>query len=550
MKIIDIVLLASMTVIMALVGFFLYSTYEKFVDVEHYIVNLETKLQDYESRVQTSGVSSLGDTPQDISKAATGSQLWLNLQRTLQNTVVQVLVTQAEYNVLQPYQVPSPSRGTGSGFIISKDGEIITNAHVVNQATSIMIQMPAFGKHQFEVKLVGIMPEKDVALLKLSDEDLAKIAQRIGKLAYLPLGDSDSLLRSQEILALGYPLGQESLKSTTGVISGRESGFVQMSAPINPGSSGGPSLDTTGKVVGINTANVPNAQNVGYIIPINDLKTFLKDLRAGGLVRKPYIGVYQSMATEDLVKALGNPDPGGTYVVEVLHDSPLKGQLKSGDMIYEINGITVDLYGEMSVPWSEDKVSTAEYISRLSVGQKVSIVAYRKGERKKFVCNFDRKNLAPVRYVYPGYEELPFESFGGYVVMPLMLNHLPHLIKSAPGLSKFAEEKNQSKPQLIVTYVLPDSTAYRSRLRIQGSVLKKVNGKKVQTLDDLREALAESKDQITVETTDNVLVALSKEKVLKQERLLAQTFGYKVTLGMQQLLGNDSLDSAQRFSLA
>lgn len=534
MKIVDIILIMSMIILISLVGYSLYETHFKFINLEHYIVHLENKVRDCESQLGSVGQSSVSNV--DIQTTAINSQLWLKLQKTLHNTVVQVLVTQLERNVLQPYKVPNATAGSGSGFIISQDGEIITNAHVVNQATSIMVQMPAFGKHQFEVDLIGIMPEKDFALLKFQPEDLELIKKTLGKISYLPLGDSDSVVRSQEILALGYPLGQESLKSTTGVISGRESGMIQMSAPINPGSSGGPSLDATGKVVGINTAGIREAQNIGYIIPINDLKTFLKDLREGGLVRKPYIGVYQSMATPELVRALGNPEPGGTYVVDVLHDSPLKGQLQAGDMIYEINGLPVDLYGEVVVPWSEDKISTAEYIARLQVGQKVSLVAYRNGERKKFICTFDRKKLSPVRQVYPGYEELPFEAFGGYVVMPLMLNHLPYLLKVAPGLSKFVEEKNQSKPALVVTHVMPDSPAHRARLRIVGSVLKKVNGKKVSTLDDLHDALLHSGDQITIETTDNVLVALSKNKVLKQEGNLARTFGYQVTPCMQQLL--------------
>lgn len=536
MKWIDAILLGSMLVLMGVVGFFLYGTYEKFIDMEHYIVSLETKIHDIATRHVPAGNS----TKEDVVAAPTVASLWLKLQRTLQNTVVQILVTKVERNVLQPYQVPTPGRVTGSGFIMSSDGEIVTNAHVVNQASSIMVQMPAFGKHQFEVDLVGIMPEKDLALLKLREEDKELIVKRIGKLAYLELGDSDTVLRSQEILALGYPLGQESLKSTTGVISGRESGMIQMSAAINPGSSGGPSLDTFGRVIGINSAGIVEAQNVGYIIPINDLKTFLKDLRTGGLVRKPYIGIYQSMVTEDLVKALGNPLPGGTYVVEVLDDSPLKGKLMPGDMIYEVNGIPVDMYGEMAVPWSEDKVSTAEYISRLSVGQKVSILAYRKGKPQKLTCIFDRKKLLPVRVMYPGYEELPFEAFGGYIVMPLMLNHVPHLIKVAPGLAKYGEEKNQGESALVITYVLPDSPAYRARLRIQGSILKSINGKEVKTLEDLQKALLQSKDQITVETTDNILVALCKDKVLKNEHCLAQAFGYKITPGMKALLDKEA----------
>ncbi len=545
MKIIDILLLVSMSIIVVLLGYFLYGTYEKFIDIEHYIVKLEHKIHTYESEKNgDSAHKELSSINTAQATTASNSQLWLQIQKTLQNTVVQLIATKSDRNILQPYKVPNASVSSGSGFIISEDGEIVTNAHVVNQAT-IMVQMPAFGKHQFEVDLIGIMPEKDFALLKLRPDDKALIEKTLGKLSYLPLGDSDTVLRSQEILALGYPLGQESLKSTTGVISGRESGMIQMSAPINPGSSGGPSIDVHGKVVGINSSGVVEAQNVGYIIPINDFKTFLSDLRAGGLVRKPYIGIYQSMATPELVKALGNPEPGGTYVVDVLHDSPLKGQLKSGDMIYEVNGIPVDLYGEMVVPWSEDKVSTAEYIARLRAGQKVSILAYRNGEKKKFACTFDRKELSPIRQVFPGYEELPFEAFGGYVVMPLMINHLPHLIKVAPGLAKYTEEKNQAKPVLVVTHVMPDSPAHRARLRIVGSVLKKVNGQKVATLDDLRDALLHSGDQITVETSDNILVALSKDKVLRQEGMLAQTFGYHVTPGMKQLLEKEQSGSGK-----
>lgn len=534
MKVIDIILMSATIIFISLLGFFLYGAYCKFDAIEQYIMSLETSLQEQRESKVSAGVV---DNATSLTVSTDSPRSWLKMQKTLHNTVVQLIVTVSERNVLQPYKVPQAAQAAGSGFIISPEGEIITNAHVVNQATSIMVQMPAFGKHQFEVDLIGIMPEKDFAIVKFKPEDKEMIEQKLGKMSYLELGDSDKLQRSQEILAMGYPLGQQSLKSTTGVISGRESGMIQMSAPINPGSSGGPSMDETGKVIGINTSGIVAAQNVGYIIPINDVKIFLDDLRAGGLIRKPYIGIYQSkVATEDLVKALGNPEPGGTYVIEVLYDSPLKGQLKPGDMIYKINGIPVDLYGEMTVPWSDDKVTTAEYIARLAVGQKVSIVAYRKGERKVFTCTFDRKQLSPIRQVYPGYEDLPFEAFGGYVVMPLMLNHLPHLIQMAPGLAKYAEDKNQAEPVLIVTHIMPDSPAHRARQGLVGSVLKKVNGKKVKTLDDLRSSLADSGKVITVETTDNVIAALARDKVVKQERSLAQTFGYQVTSGMQKLL--------------
>lgn len=543
MKLFDYFLSISLIFLCCLSGYFFHSCYQNFMYLQVSINHLEHQMLQVENCLGQKFMSlddvSYGDqisTDQEPCLTALSSQLWEKLQKNLQNTVIQLIVTCNERNVLQPYKVPKQGQCCGSGFIINQDGEIITNAHVVNGAISIMAQMPAFGKHQFEVELVGIMPEKDVALLKFKAEDIEMIKNSLGKIPFLKLGDSDSVHRSQEILALGYPLGQQSLKSTTGVISGRETGMIQMSAPINPGSSGGPSLNCHGHVIGINTSSMMGSQNVNYIIPINDLKIFLKDLRAGGLVRKPYIGVYQSMATAELLKALNNPLPGGTYVVDVMTDSPLYNQLKTGDMIYEINGLPVDLYGDVTVPWSEDKVSTAEYISRLSVGEKVKLVVYRKGKKMNFECTFDRKKLLPIRQMYPEYEELPFEAFGGYVVMPLMLNHLPHLAPMASSLAKYAEDKYQNDPVLVVTHVIPDSPAYRARLRLTGSILTKVNGCKVATLKDLQKALQLSGETITLETDDHILVAVDKEKILKAEASLAQTFGYKITPGMQKLL--------------
>ena len=488
-----------------------------------------------DSKLQNIGVKlPLGDSPERSKRKL--AQSWGDLQKQLQDTVVQLFVVVSEINILEPYAVPNQMQATGSGFLISQDGEIITNAHVVNQSSSIRIQMPSFGKHQFEVDLVGIMPEKDLALVKLREDDLEFIRSTLGSLPIIELGDSDTIARADEIMALGYPLGQQSLKSTTGVISGRESGMVQMSAAINPGNSGGPAINTSGEVIGINTALIMGAQNVGYVIPINDLKVFLDDLRREKLVRKPYMGIYQSTASKDLVKALGNPEPGGTYIVEVLPDSPLQGKLLSGDMIYSINGDAVDLYGEISVPWSEDKISTAEYISRLSVGQKVTLVVYRKGKKKVFECTFDRKELAPIRSIHVGYEPLDYEIFGGIVVMPLMVNHLPILGQVNPGLGRFNREKNQMKPALVITHVMPNSVASKTRVRLVGAWLTEVNDKEINTLEELRNVLANSGEMITVKTDDEILVALKTDLVVQQEPVFSQIFSYKTTPGMQRLL--------------
>ncbi len=519
-----------------------YYLHEDQQEVKFLCMNLANKIQDLEQQHAILSQNQQGSaSTSSIVAAATPAQLWANLQKKVQNTVVQLFVQKGNFNWLEPYKVPEESISFGSGFFINEEGEIITNAHVVNQAAMIHIQIPSFGKHQFEVDLVGIMPEKDFALIKLRPEGLALIRSVLGKIPYLSLGDSDCMCRGEEIMAIGYPLGQQSLKSTTGVISGREFGRIQMSAPINPGNSGGPSLNTQGQVIGINSSMIREAQNIGYVIPINDLKVFLNELRSERLVRKPYLGILPSIATEDLTKALGNPLPGGVYIVEVLADSPLKGKLESGDMVYEINGIKVDLYGDMMVPWSEDKISITEYVARLTPGQKVSCVAYRKGVRKIFTCDFERTKLAPVRQMFPEYEPIEYELFGGLVVMPLTLNHIPALLALSSGLAKYVESRNQNEPVLVITHVMPNSPAQRCRLGLVGAILKSVDGKKVSTIAELQHAIAQAGDIIQIQTIDNGMIALTKKDIVDNEVRLARTYGYEISKGVQELIKKSSV---------
>jgi len=530
MKFTEISFVSLVVVTTLFFGVATYVIYQDQQDIKYLCVQLSDKFQQLEQQkfVQDGCTQLVSNT--------TSAQIWSGLQKQIQNTVVQLFVQSANFNWIEPYKVPHPGAAFGTGFFINEEGDIITNAHVVNQAVVIHVQIPSFGKHQFEADLIGIMPEKDFALLRIRPEGLDLIRATLGKIPFLPLGDSDLVHRGDEVMALGYPLGQQSLKSTTGVISGRESGMIQMSAAINPGNSGGPSINTQGQVVGINTSMIQNAQNIGYIIQINDLKVFLKELQSEKLVRKPYLGILQSIATEDLTKSLGNPLPGGVYIVEVLADSPLKGQLQSGDMVYEINGTKVDLYGDMLVPWSEDKISTAEYVARLSLGQQVNFVAYRNGERKTFTCNFERKKLAPIRHVFSGYEDVEYELCGGLVVMPLSLNHVPLLLNVASGLAKYVEDRNQTEPVLLVTHVMPNSPAQRCRLQLAGSTLKSVNGKKVRTIAELREAIAQTQDIMKVQTTDNAMIALSKKDILDNELRLARAYGYVISPGVQELM--------------
>ncbi len=485
----------------------------------------------------------LDDIAED--SAVITKSMWRPVQEKVRDTVVQIFSQIAEFDWLQPYRTPSQYTARGSGFIINDQGEIITNTHVVDQALAVWIQIPSLGKRLIDVKVVSICPERDLALLKIASEDLAYIREQLGKIPFLPLGDSDSVFRSDEVLALGYPLGQESLKSTSGVISGREQNLIQTSAPINPGNSGGPLLNNAGEVIGINSSGITEAQNVGYAIPVNDLKVVLPDLYKVNLLRKPFLGILSVNATDNLTSYLGNPQPGGCYVVEVVQDSPLyKAGVQQGDMIYEINGHRLDIYGEMSVPWSEDKVSIVDYISRLAIGQDIKLTVYRKGERKDFTFTFTHSQALPIRKRYPGYESIDYEVFGGMVVMELTLNHLKQLINQATGLARYTELKNQAEPILIVTHIFPNSQLYRSRTLASGVTLKEINGMPVKSLADFRTALSKSFDTryLTIRAidnltraSDNLLVVLPFDKVLQEEIALSQVFHYPISLTVENL---------------
>lgn len=499
--------------------------------------------------VTAATASAAVDQPQPlVERVVTSSQLWRPVQDRACDTVVQIFSHIAATNLLQPYMSPNVGVVSGSGFFISQDGEIITNAHVVDQAKAIWIQIPSLGKRIIDVEVVGISPDRDLALLRVSPEGLEIIRRELGKVPFLQLGDSDLVRRADDVLALGYPLGQQSLKSTTGVISGREQNMIQMSAAINPGSSGGPLLNTRAEVIGVNSAGVVEAQNVGYIIPINDLKIVLPELHRVPLLRKPFLGVLINNATDALTDYLKNPQPGGCYVVEVVKGSPLeKVGVRGGDMMYEINGNRIDIFGEIKLSQTnvEDKISVIDYVSRLAIGEKIKIVAYRRGERKEFTFIFDFTNQPAVREHYLGYEEIDYEIFGGMVVMPLTLNHVPLLGNRAPGLAKYLETRYQTDPVLIITHIFPNSQLYRSRSIPIGSTINEVNGVKVKTLVDFRLAIQKSVQSkfLTLRVSDNVtrrseniLVVLPWEKIVEEEPKLAHDFRYPLTKMAHALL--------------
>jgi serine protease Do len=533
----------SILLIGSVVGFVFFSSVGLFLYRNQ--LRLESLCEQSQQR-QSFSSNGQGSGPHIIEKVVTSGQLWRPVQDRVRDTVVQLFAQVYSIDILEPYKTPSQGTSCGSGFFINDQGYVITNAHVVISAKSVWGQVPSLGKRIIDMEVVGISPERDLALLRITEEGRDLITKELGGVPYLPLGDSDLVRRSDDVLALGYPLGQQACKSTTGVISGHEHHLIQMSAPINPGSSGGPLLNIKGEVIGVNSSGITEAQNVGYAIPINTLKTILNDLYEIKILRKPFLGVRFNNGTESLTKYLGNPLPGGCYIIETVKGSPLaKAGVMRGDMIYEINGHAVDMYGDMSVPWSEDKISIVDYPLRLSIGDTINLTVYRKGQKKEFSVLFGLAELPAIRRIYPGYEEIDYEAFGGMVVQELNLNHVRMLAEHATGLIKYGEIKYQSEPVLIITHVFPDSQLFRGRNVPLGTTLTEVNGIKVKTLQEYREVLKKSATQeyLALSASDNatraaenIFVVLSMDKIIEEEPKLARDYRYQLSETAQEVL--------------
>ncbi len=235
-------------------------------------------------------------------------------------------------------------RGSGSGFILSPDGRILTNAHVVSQADQVSVQLKDGRRFQGEV--VGIDPVTDIAVVKIAATGLPTVK----------LGNSSNLMIGQWAIAIGNPLGLSNTV-TAGIISatGRSSAqvgaqdkrvsFIQTDAAINPGNSGGPLLNQQGEVIGVNTAIIQDAQGLGFAIPIATADRIAKQLISTGRAQHLYLGIRMVDLTPELRDRLNSPDTGltvqqdkGVLILEVLPGSPAeRAGLKIADWIAKIN---------------------------------------------------------------------------------------------------------------------------------------------------------------------------------------------------------------------
>jgi len=351
--------------------------------------------------------------------------------------------------------------GQGSGFIISPDGYVLTNNHVVEGVDELKVTL--HDGRDFNAEVIGTDPKTEVALLKIDGKDLPAIE----------LGDSDEIDIGEWVIAVGNPFGLTETV-TVGVVSAKGRGgfglakeayedFIQTDAAINPGNSGGPLLNVQGKAIGINTFIVSGSggyMGIGFAVPINMAKAVRKQLIKSGKVTRGFLGIYMDEVTPGLAEYFDLKKPQGIIVTDIIKDSPAeKANLKKEDIILKINGKDV-----------ENRRGLRNTIAFIEPGTKVNLLVFRDGKELRIEVRIDSKpEIEPVA----GMSELA-EKLGLQV---------QELTKDLAD--RFGYELQEG---VLVAAVTTQSPAFEAGIR-PGMLILSVNRKDINSVSQFNDAL-------------------------------------------------------------
>ena len=324
------------------------------------------------------------ETPRTLSAALVTPEEMNSVRVYKQMARSTVLITSAYVSAHHIAQ--ASGKGLGSGVLIDEQGSIVTNAHVVDGAANITVTL--HDGTRLPAELIGSDPQSDVALLHVM---LPK-----GPHAPAQLGDSDKLEIGQKVLAIGHPFGL-GYAFSTGIVSGfgqllvsRQEVFqervIQTTTPFNPGNSGGPLVDSEDRVIGINSSVLLGAQNIGFAIPINSVKSIITELRTNGRVVRPWLGIKGKFVTDEVRNLIALPLVSGLLIIDVEDGSPAQTiGLRAGNLDVTIEGEPWVLGGDILVAVDGQDVKSSEQYAKvlrpLKAKQSIEITLFRDGTR-------------------------------------------------------------------------------------------------------------------------------------------------------------------------
>ena len=364
---------------------------------------------------------------------------------------------------------PRRSQALGSGFVISEDGFIVTNNHVIQGADEILIEF--FEGFELEATIIGTDPNTDLALLKVESDEPLK---------FVNFGDSEVARVGDWVMAMGNPLGQgfsvsAGIVSARGrALSGSYDDYIQTDAAINRGNSGGPLFNMNGDVIGVNTAILsPNGGSIGigFAMSSRVAENVINQLRDFGETRRGWLGVRIQDVTEDLAEGLGLEQASGALVTDVPEGPAMEAGMEAGDVILSFDGTEVD-----------DTRGLVRKVAETTVGKEVRVLIFRDGETETLLITLGRREEAERAVPASVNSEEPITN----ELMGLTVSNMTDELREQLGLSADAEG-------LVVADVSEDSEAFEKGLRA-GDLIVEAGQEKVASVTDLSTRIDEAKE--------------------------------------------------------
>jgi len=430
--------------------------------------------------------------------------------RQMMGGVVQIHVEGYLEEDIQSVMNPAVRRSgtwSGSGFFIkykNLEGHIITNAHVVRNAVKVKVSSMLTSEEKFGAEVVGLVKqlEPDVALIKLCDEELQRFKTlAIRNVEYLELGDGSTLSRGEEIKAIGYPMGMVEPNISGGEITNFVSGSEYSTeryvtdAAINPGNSGGPSISKDGKVVGLNTAVMIGADNIGFITPAGFVKIIIDNLLQQNEPHFAGIGGKLQKNAANFNTLLKQSAPKGVIVAKVQPGGFLQAAgLKQRDVIISINGVEFDRHGIVIGREGHFRHKNIFDVMRLiPIGDEVEVTYVRDGEINNTRAN-TKRNPEKGIVSHPIIEERKYLEVFGMIIQELSFEIIEAMNEiDSNARIDMLQTIDQEKPVLTVTHIHQGTQADEMEWPV-GELIVKANEQEVHSLDDLEKILDKNKN--------------------------------------------------------
>lgn len=433
----------------------------------------------------------------------------VTIARQMMSGVVQIHVEGNVEEDIQSVMNPSiriPGVWSGSGFFIkynNLEGHIVTNAHVIRNSVKVEISSMLTSEERFEAEVVGLVKqlEPDVALIKLGSEELQRFKKiAIREIEYLELQQGTSPSRGEEIKAIGYPMGMTEPNISGGEVTNFVSGseytterFVT-DAAINPGNSGGPSVSKDGKVVGLNTAIMVGAENIGFITPASFVKIIIENLLQKNESHFAEIGGMLQKNADNFNPLLKQASAKGVIVSKVLANGFLQGAgIQQRDVIISINDVEFDRHGIVIGKEGRFRHKNIYDVMKLiAIGDEVKVVYFRDGELKTTSANAMRNPEKGI-VSHPVIAEREYLEVFGMIVQELSFEIIEAMIHvDANAQIDMLQSIDDEKPMLVVTHIEQGTQADEMEWPA-GELIVTANQKEVHTLKELLNILHENK---------------------------------------------------------